>query len=182
MFHIPAHGFLKMLSRDLALFRIEAGCNRDDENSCVNHLTEVMGHPKNSAKARGVNISKTAIHKGHGAAEDRAPREAKNDKKVLDVLGKDVCDVGDQGGWNESDEEEVWCTSRDLSSIVCPDRGDEEEIRSCQSSHFYSIRPGRFMNSYRDGLDGPQAAWACRKFNSHRTLPSDALREARARV
>jgi len=28
----------------------------------------------------------------------------------------------------------------------------------------YSIRSSRFMHSYRAGLDGPQAAWACKKY------------------
>ena len=63
-----------------------------------------------------------------------------------------------------------------------------ENVRECldsvplESIRRYSIRSGRFMNSYWEGLDGPQAAWACKKFNSHRTLPPDALQEARARV
>jgi hypothetical protein len=50
-----------------------------------------------------------------------------------------------------------------------------------ESIRRYSIRSCRYMNGYRAGLDGPQAAWACRRYNSHRTLPPDALREARAR-
>ena len=46
----------------------------------------------------------------------------------------------------------------------------------------YSIRSGRFMHSYRAGLDGPQAAWACKKYRGHRTLPPAAIQEARAQV
>ena len=98
-----------------------------------------MGRHKNSTKARIINLSKTPSHKCHRAAKDRAHREAKNDKKVLEALEKDVCDVDDQGGRNEGDKEEVWCTSSDSSSIVCPDQGDEEEIRPSQSSHFNMV-------------------------------------------
>ena len=134
-----------------------------------------MGRHKKSTKARRINLSKTPSHKCHGVAEDRAPREAMNDKKALVALENDVCDVDDQGGWNESDNEEVWCTSRD-SLWECLDS------LPLKSTRHYSIQSGRFMNSYWEGLDGPQAAWACKKFNSHRTLPPDALQEARARV
>jgi len=62
-----------------------------------------------------------------------------------------------------------------------------ENMRECldsvpvESIRRYSIRSGRFMDAYRVGLDGPQAVWACRKYTSHRTLPPDALWEARAR-
>ena len=98
-----------------------------------------MGRHKKSTKSRIINLSKTPSHKCHGVAEDWAPREAMNHEKVLETLEKDVCDVDYQSGWNESDKEEVWCTSRDSSSIVCPDRGDEEEIHPCQSSHFNMV-------------------------------------------
>jgi len=41
-------------------------------------------------------------------------------------------------------------------------------IRPQESTWCYSVRSCRLMNSYRAGLDGPQAAWACRKYNGHR--------------
>ena len=44
----------------------------------------------------------------------------------------------------------------------------------------YSIQSDRFMNSYWAGLDGPQAAWACKKYHGHCTLPPAAIGEARA--
>ena len=69
-------------------------------------------------------------------AEDQAPREAMNDKNALVALENNVGDIGDQGGWNESNGEVVRCTSRDSSSIVCLNQGDEEEICPCQSSPF----------------------------------------------
>ena len=46
----------------------------------------------------------------------------------------------------------------------------------------YSIWSSRFMHSYCTGLDGPQAAWACRKYQSHCTLPPATIQEARAWV
>lgn len=45
----------------------------------------------------------------------------------------------------------------------------------------YSIRAERFLNSYRNGLDGKEAAWAAKKYRGHRTLPpgwQDALKLA----
>ena len=98
-----------------------------------------MGHHKKSTKAQRINLSKTLSHKCHGVAEDQAPREAMNDKKALVALENDVGNVGDQGGWNESNGEVVRCTSRDSLSIVCLNQGDEEEICPCQSSHFNMV-------------------------------------------
>jgi len=49
-----------------------------------------------------------------------------------------------------------------------------------ESTQSYSIRSHRSMDGYYAGLDGPQAAWACRKYHGHRTLPPEALWEARA--
>ncbi|TBU40039.1 hypothetical protein BD309DRAFT_982699 [Dichomitus squalens] len=41
---------------------------------------------------------------------------------------------------------------------------------------FYT-RAHRFMDAYRRGLDGKQAAWAAKKYRSHRVLPNDILEE-----
>lgn len=49
------------------------------------------------------------------------------------------------------------------------------------SNHSYSIRAERFLNSYRNGLDGKEAAWTAKKYRGHRTLPPgwhDALKLA----
>lgn len=35
----------------------------------------------------------------------------------------------------------------------------------------------RFMDAYRKGLTGSQAAWACKKYSGHRTLPHGILAE-----
>ena len=51
------------------------------------------------------------------------------------------------------------------------------EVESTQS---YSIQSNGSMDGYCAGLDGPQAAWACRKYHGHRTLLPEALWEARA--
>ena len=70
--------------------------------------------------------------------------------------------------------------------LTTNDREMMENMRECLDSvpveciRRYAIRLGRFMDGYRAGLDGPQAAWACRKYPSHRMLPPEALWEARA--
>ena len=35
----------------------------------------------------------------------------------------------------------------------------------------YSYRSQRFMNLYYEGLTGKDAAWACKKYKSHRVVP-----------
>ncbi|KAF9476050.1 hypothetical protein BDN70DRAFT_812885 [Pholiota conissans] len=35
----------------------------------------------------------------------------------------------------------------------------------------------RFMDAYRRGLNGRQAAWASRGYRGHRVLPNDILEE-----
>jgi len=63
-----------------------------------------------------------------------------------------------------------------------------ENIRECLDSvpvetiQSYLIQACRFMDAYQAGLDGPQAAWACRKYRGHRTLPPGALWDARSRI
>ena len=34
-----------------------------------------------------------------------------------------------------------------------------------------------FVHAYGEGLTGPQAAWANKKYHGHRTLPPDMIRE-----
>ncbi|KAH7333984.1 hypothetical protein B0J17DRAFT_674952 [Rhizoctonia solani] len=41
-------------------------------------------------------------------------------------------------------------------------------------------RSNRFVDAYRRGLNGQQAAWASRKYRSHRTLPPHILCEVEA--
>ncbi|KAH9923306.1 hypothetical protein B0H21DRAFT_701256 [Amylocystis lapponica] len=41
----------------------------------------------------------------------------------------------------------------------------------------YAMRSRRFMDAYRRGLDGKQAAWAARKYHGHRVLPNSILQE-----
>jgi len=129
-----------------------------------------------------MNLSKTVTHKCCGVVEDRAPGEARNSEKVLRVIERNEPLIDNQEEWDESSKEVVWCTSSDSSSVVCLDCGDEVGIRPQESTWCYSVRSCGLMNSYWARLDGPQAAWACRKYNGHRTLPPDALWEARARV
>ena len=37
----------------------------------------------------------------------------------------------------------------------------------------YANRSARFIDGYRKGLTGAEAAWANRKYHGHRTLPPD---------
>ncbi|KIO17278.1 hypothetical protein M407DRAFT_16346 [Tulasnella calospora MUT 4182] len=41
----------------------------------------------------------------------------------------------------------------------------------------FSIRSARFIDAYRKGLDGAQAAWANKKYHGHRTLPTRIMTE-----
>ncbi|KAF8270302.1 hypothetical protein EI94DRAFT_1571811 [Lactarius quietus] len=41
----------------------------------------------------------------------------------------------------------------------------------------YANCSARFIHAYGEGLTGAQAAWANRKYHSHRTLPPDMIRE-----
>ena len=45
--------------------------------------------------------------------------------------------------------------------------------------HRYANRAARFVNAYDQGLSGAQAAWANRKYHSHRTLPPDIIKEVK---
>ncbi|KZT27184.1 hypothetical protein NEOLEDRAFT_1155206 [Neolentinus lepideus HHB14362 ss-1] len=44
----------------------------------------------------------------------------------------------------------------------------------------FSIRSQRFMDAYRRGLNGSQAAWASKKYRGHRVLPESILKELEA--
>ncbi|KAI0286343.1 hypothetical protein BC826DRAFT_918043 [Russula brevipes] len=46
--------------------------------------------------------------------------------------------------------------------------------------HCFSTRSLRFMDGYRKGLNGKQAAWASKKFHGHRVLPESILRDLAA--
>ena len=39
----------------------------------------------------------------------------------------------------------------------------------------YANRCARFIHAYASGLNGPEAAWANRKYHGHRTLPPNML-------
>ena len=48
--------------------------------------------------------------------------------------------------------------------------------------HFsFSNRSIRFMDAYRNGLNGEQAAWAGKKYHSHRVLPPSWKKDLEAR-
>ncbi|KAJ8585276.1 hypothetical protein M405DRAFT_745479 [Rhizopogon salebrosus TDB-379] len=44
----------------------------------------------------------------------------------------------------------------------------------------FSMRSHRFMDAYRKGLDGRQAAWASKKYRGHRVLPETIMAELEA--
>jgi len=39
----------------------------------------------------------------------------------------------------------------------------------------YANRLARFVNAYSQGLSGPEAAWANRKYHGHRVLPASII-------
>lgn len=39
------------------------------------------------------------------------------------------------------------------------------------------MRSFRFMDAYRKGLNGNQAAWACKKYRGHRVIPDTILKD-----
>ncbi|KAG1815059.1 uncharacterized protein BJ212DRAFT_1431676 [Suillus subaureus] len=41
----------------------------------------------------------------------------------------------------------------------------------------YSIRSQRFMDAYQKGPNGQQAAWAAKRYHSHRVLPDAIMHE-----
>ncbi|KAG1818413.1 hypothetical protein EV424DRAFT_1347677 [Suillus variegatus] len=41
----------------------------------------------------------------------------------------------------------------------------------------FSVHLLRFMDTYRKGLDGKQAAWASKKYHGHRVLPETIMRD-----
>ena len=47
--------------------------------------------------------------------------------------------------------------------------------RPCRILDRYANRSARFINAYSQGLSGPEAAWANRKYHGHRCLPPDIL-------
>lgn len=47
----------------------------------------------------------------------------------------------------------------------------------CPSCPRFATRSRRFMDGYRRGLNGKQAAWASRKYHGHRVLPADIFDE-----
>jgi hypothetical protein len=46
---------------------------------------------------------------------------------------------------------------------------------SLVSMRKYVCRAQRFMHAYQEGLDGKDAAWACKKYRGHRVIPSFLL-------
>jgi hypothetical protein len=147
-----------------------------------------MGRPKNSTRARRNNAAKAAkaaSYRRHGVEEDRAPGEARNGENLSEVIEENSIYIDNQREWSESGEE-VCAASSDSSSVVCLDQEDEEDIGRQETTNLNMVLFKGVANwqgnSYWAGLDGPQAAWACKKYRGHRTLPADALREARASV
>ncbi|KAG0702670.1 hypothetical protein DFH29DRAFT_804663, partial [Suillus ampliporus] len=41
----------------------------------------------------------------------------------------------------------------------------------------FATRSIRFIDAYRIGLDGMQAAWAIKKYRGHRVLPESIMKE-----
>ncbi|KAF8813518.1 hypothetical protein BYT27DRAFT_7131655, partial [Phlegmacium glaucopus] len=43
--------------------------------------------------------------------------------------------------------------------------------------HRYANCSARFINSYAQGLSGPEASWASKEYHGHRTLPAEIVAE-----
>jgi len=46
-------------------------------------------------------------------------------------------------------------------------------------SNRYANRCAQFIHVYASGLNGPEAAWANRRYHGHRTLPADMMLAAK---
>lgn len=55
------------------------------------------------------------------------------------------------------------------------------KAQSGLDSHSFCLRFARrslrYMDGYRKGLNGSEAAWASRKYRGHRSIPADATKE-----
>jgi hypothetical protein len=47
----------------------------------------------------------------------------------------------------------------------------------CASKYSFATESIRFIDAYRKGLDGMQAAWAIKKYRGHRVLPKSIMKE-----
>ncbi|KAF9470805.1 hypothetical protein BDN70DRAFT_981143, partial [Pholiota conissans] len=43
----------------------------------------------------------------------------------------------------------------------------------------YANRSARFIDAYSQGLSGPEASWANKKYHGHRTLPAEMAAEVK---
>ncbi|KIL54686.1 hypothetical protein M378DRAFT_1052139 [Amanita muscaria Koide BX008] len=50
-------------------------------------------------------------------------------------------------------------------------------IEQCWGNAKYATRSLRFMDAYRKGLNGKQAAWAAKKYRGHRIIPDSILQD-----
>ncbi|TBU51333.1 hypothetical protein BD310DRAFT_971300 [Dichomitus squalens] len=55
--------------------------------------------------------------------------------------------------------------------------GNKHKRRVPMADGWFYTRAHRFMDAYRRGLNGKQAAWAAKKYHSHRVLPNNILEE-----
>ncbi|KAI0026859.1 hypothetical protein K488DRAFT_58214, partial [Vararia minispora EC-137] len=46
----------------------------------------------------------------------------------------------------------------------------------------FANRAARYMHAYQEGLSGAQAAWANRRYHSHRQLPPDLIADIKRTV
>jgi hypothetical protein len=44
-------------------------------------------------------------------------------------------------------------------------------------NHRFAIRSRRFIDAYRKGLNGMQAAWAIKKYRGHSVLPESIMQD-----
>jgi hypothetical protein len=94
--------------------------------------------------------------------EDRAPGEARNSEKPLEVNEEHGSLIGDQEEWVKSSEEGTQCPSSNTSSVVCLDRGDEEDIGPQKPGHFHMFLFKGFENQQKSvAKKSASTKWPC---------------------
>ncbi|TFY52291.1 hypothetical protein EVJ58_g10102 [Rhodofomes roseus] len=80
--------------------------------------------------------------------------------------------------------EQCWGSAKRTYRLNPPSSKEEDLQRNVlnaleavpiESMRRYATRSRRFMDAYSKGLNGAQAAWAAKKYRSHRTLPTSLM-------
>jgi hypothetical protein len=55
-------------------------------------------------------------------------------------------------------------------------------VQKINSSIRFANRSARFISAYAQGLDGTEAAWANKRYHSHRTLPPEMVADVKKQM